>query len=208
MRVRDLTGRVFGRLTVVKQSAVQLKKGATWDCQCLCGSTHTANSSNLIRGQTKSCGCFRREKAGKRSALPAGVSAFNSVYSTYETSASDRNYEFRLTKEEFAQLARSPCHYCQASPGNRKKALSGDFIYNGIDRVRNHEGYLPENCVACCVECNFRKGPVDMPYAYAMVAHDQARIAREALTPVSTPTPDPAPVTPLTQSVIVGILEL
>lgn len=64
----DLTGKVFGRLTVVKPSN---KKNTTgeyyWICKCECGNTHKTVGRNLKDGATKSCGCLNvetREKHG------------------------------------------------------------------------------------------------------------------------------------------------
>jgi hypothetical protein len=31
------------------------------------------------------------------------------------------------------------------------------YIYNGIDRVNNNFGYLIDNCVTCCTNCNVAK---------------------------------------------------
>lgn len=56
----DLTGRRFGRLVVVRQ--IGTKHGHShWLCQCDCGATSKAISSNLGRGSTRSCGCLRSE---------------------------------------------------------------------------------------------------------------------------------------------------
>ena len=35
---------------------------------------------------------------------------------------------------------------------------TGDFTYNGIDRVDNTKGYQVNNCVASCFICNKAKG--------------------------------------------------
>lgn len=53
---RDLTGQVFGRLTVVKYDTQ-----SKWLCSCVCGNTHTVQSSSLLRGCTKSCGCLKSD---------------------------------------------------------------------------------------------------------------------------------------------------
>lgn len=63
----DLTGRVFGRLTVIKQAEDYIQPNgkhlAMWLCNCWCG---TENFSTLGRslknGNTQSCGCLGREK--------------------------------------------------------------------------------------------------------------------------------------------------
>jgi|HubBroStandDraft_4_1064222.scaffolds.fasta_scaffold348795_2 hypothetical protein len=52
----DLTGKRFGRLTVLGFSHVKNRK-AYWSCQCDCGATNSPLGGNLRRGRTKSCGC-------------------------------------------------------------------------------------------------------------------------------------------------------
>ena len=53
---KDLTGQVFGKLTVVSPNAV---KKYYWDCLCECGNETTVAGSSLISGGTKACGCLQ-----------------------------------------------------------------------------------------------------------------------------------------------------
>lgn len=62
----DLTGRKFGRLTVMRRDGVAINGNALWLCQCECGNVCTVNSYNLRSGVTKSCGCLSRELSRKR----------------------------------------------------------------------------------------------------------------------------------------------
>jgi hypothetical protein len=60
----DLTGRVFGRLTVVGCGQKKYASGNTWWlCRCECGNMTTIISFSLCRsgGGTRSCGCLHRE---------------------------------------------------------------------------------------------------------------------------------------------------
>jgi len=62
---KDLTGEMFGSLLVIKQAEdyVSLKGThyACWECECQCDkhTRLTVIAGNLIRGKTKSCGCYR-----------------------------------------------------------------------------------------------------------------------------------------------------
>lgn len=61
--VEDLTGQVFGRLTVI---GLDIEKTAThghpmWACVCSCGATTSLRRSRLISGNTSSCGCLKAE---------------------------------------------------------------------------------------------------------------------------------------------------
>ena len=63
-KIIDLTGKVFGRLTVLSYSHKE-KRGAVWLCRCACGNEKLELSTYLLGGKTVSCGCFRRESFDK-----------------------------------------------------------------------------------------------------------------------------------------------
>jgi hypothetical protein len=54
---RDLAGKVFNRLTIIKQ--VYGKKSL---CQCVCGTVKLVDTWAVTKGHTKSCGCHKREQ--------------------------------------------------------------------------------------------------------------------------------------------------
>ena len=56
-RVRDLTGQVFGRLTVIKENGRDKNGKVMWLCQCECGKEKTICGESLKNGNTQSCGC-------------------------------------------------------------------------------------------------------------------------------------------------------
>lgn len=53
-------GLKFGRLLVLSKIG-QTKKDSIWQCQCDCGKIITCLKHNLIKGNTKSCGCLNRD---------------------------------------------------------------------------------------------------------------------------------------------------
>lgn len=68
-RFNDLTGRQYGRLTVIYYTG---KRGThkraltTWLCKCDCGQHLTVASESLEALHTNSCGCLQSENASKR----------------------------------------------------------------------------------------------------------------------------------------------
>ena len=59
-KLSDLTGKRFGSLTVLERE--KPKNGKTiWKCRCDCGNEIDVLASNLVRGNTKSCGCMKNE---------------------------------------------------------------------------------------------------------------------------------------------------
>lgn len=61
----DLTGQVFGRLTVLRRSSENKNGQSVWECRCSCDPEgkrlRLVRSASLRRGTTQSCGCFRSE---------------------------------------------------------------------------------------------------------------------------------------------------
>ncbi len=53
----ELSGRSFGRLTVIRS----LGYGGLWLCRCVCGATGQWRGAALNSGNTKSCGCLKAE---------------------------------------------------------------------------------------------------------------------------------------------------
>ncbi len=55
----DLTGRKFGRLTVVGRSE-NIKGQTRWNCNCECGKKTVVYGGALRLGTTCSCGCLAK----------------------------------------------------------------------------------------------------------------------------------------------------
>ena len=59
----DLTGKRFGRLTVIEKMPPRYKNktAAFWRCKCDCGRETIVIGRSLRVGLTKSCGCIQSE---------------------------------------------------------------------------------------------------------------------------------------------------
>lgn len=73
VKVKDLTGKVFGRWTVVAllPKSTQHRK---WLCQCECGKVKNVFHSGLTSGISQSCGCLLSQWA-KEYGIDIGVIA-------------------------------------------------------------------------------------------------------------------------------------
>lgn len=61
MSFTDLSGKKFGKLTVIKRTENTFSKGRSYVnylCVCDCGKEKIVKAENLRSGNTKSCGCF------------------------------------------------------------------------------------------------------------------------------------------------------
>ena len=59
MRKIDLTGKVFGNLTVLRESGVDKHGSVVWECKCTCGNLAETRGYCLTNGTTASCGCLK-----------------------------------------------------------------------------------------------------------------------------------------------------
>jgi|WetSurMetagenome_2_1015567.scaffolds.fasta_scaffold02484_13 hypothetical protein len=177
-KLKDLTGQVYGDLTVVKQGK-NIRTHAAWVCKCTCGKQRLVRSDYLQRGKTKNC--------GSRCPLLKGSYAQTCLYHVYKyTCAKSRGLEFTLTREQFSKLISKPCHYCGCQPNQKfSTPTKTDYCkYNGLDRLNNKLGYTLRNVVPCCLQCNRSKCTLSVGeffswlkqvYEYSNVNEDQIK---------------------------------
>lgn len=172
---QHLIGQKFGRLTVIERSAprAQNRRELYFRCICECGNETVTGSRMLRRGLSKSCGCLNAEMTITRARKPQGMAGFNRILRTYKKGAEHRGLQFHLSDEEFKTITSSNCHYCNTPPSNRSDSSGTHgyteeglrhslYIYNGIDRLDNNDGYTIDNCVPCCTICNFAKNTLSL----------------------------------------------
>ncbi len=172
-------GQTFERLVAVKDTGKRNRDNRKiWLFRCACGTMCEKADRYVKSGNTKSCGCLRREKAaisakknglkygkivgkkyGGANKLQYGESAFNRLYALYVYRAKKANRRFSITKEDFKSLTSQPCHYCDQSPSQSTIGPRGNgaYIYSGLDRVDSNMGYTKDNCKPCCRMCNIMK---------------------------------------------------
>ena len=156
-KIIDITGRKFGRLTVIKLDHLKemynrkgVKNGhkTYWLCKCDCGNNIVVRKDLLLNGSSKSCGCLKKEQDRK-----------NLNTTTHGLSYTRLNSIWRGIKKRCLN------NNCKAFPkygGRGIKIYScwiNDFksfydwsIANGykddltIDRINSDGNYEPSNC--------------------------------------------------------------
>lgn len=63
---KDLIGQRFGRLVAVERLPGDPYTKKYWLCRCDCGQTTKARVNTLLRGSSRSCGCFQKEGLSAR----------------------------------------------------------------------------------------------------------------------------------------------
>lgn len=156
-KAKDMTGQVYGRLTVVKRSGSNSFGQAMWSCLCSCGKDTTVSGVGLRTG-TQSCGCLLTEQnksVEKRAklSLADSLGPKRKILRNYIEGAKSRGLVWKLTEEQACLLIVGHCYYCGDSHTMTKYGMS----HNGIDRKNPKHGYTQSNCVSCCKLCNRAK---------------------------------------------------
>lgn len=90
-RAKDLTGKKFGNLTVVKK-VERKNRSNQWLCKCDCGKEVVCYQYNLERGTSTSCGCLRSYYAKKtRSCHGESTGKFYKKWSSIKTRCYNKN---------------------------------------------------------------------------------------------------------------------
>lgn len=61
--VKDETGKQYGYLKVIERAENSKDRKARWKCICRCGKEVIVLGKKLRNGDTKSCGCYQKERA-------------------------------------------------------------------------------------------------------------------------------------------------
>jgi len=151
---KDLTGKRFGRLTVVR-FAYMKKCHSYWLCECDCGKKKNIYSYHLNVGITKSCGCLNKEKHTKHNMF--GTRFYNIYHCMKRRCFEKKNKSYY----NYGGRGITVCGRWQKFENFRDDMLvsySQHYeIYGAkqtsLDRINNNDNYCKENCKwATCKE--------------------------------------------------------
>lgn len=142
-RTEDMTGRTYGRLTVLEYSGVDAHHKAQWLCACECGNQKVVNAASLKRCLATSCGCFRAEMRHK-GYQDISVSYWRRV----AESAEARGLDFDITPEYVWDIYESQGRKCAYTgiPVFFCRDYNKVHLFSAsIDRRDSFEGYVHGN---------------------------------------------------------------
>lgn len=154
----DLSGRTFGRLTVVRQDGFT-RNGRTgrlraWLCTCACGGSKRVSTSDLRKGSVRSCGCLldeTRRAPGAASGHARGRSA-SPEYGSYHAM---RRRCLNPAGKDFARYGGRGISIClRWLHGEGESSGFQCFLSDmgrrprgaTLDRINIDADYSPENC--------------------------------------------------------------
>ncbi len=125
--------------------------------RCECGQEKITNTDQIKKSSM--CRKCRGKIHAEVMKKDYGLNSRNAVLSSTKKGAKKRNHLWQLSDDHVFKLMAGNCFYCGRKPFREYvgQRANGGFIFNGIDRVDNTRGYLLDNCVSCCPECNQAK---------------------------------------------------
>ncbi len=142
MKKIDLTGKVFGELTVVSEAGRSAGGQVMWACQCSCGNQIRVFSHNLRKKQ-RSCGCLVKTRNGL-SGTPEYRAWRNMLARCYnQADISYKNYGGRgvMVCERWKQSFDS----FLVDVGPRPASKGDGHPEFSLDRIDNSKGYEAGN---------------------------------------------------------------
>lgn len=145
----DLTGKIFGYLTVEYDTGIRNNGKVMWHCKCKCGNECDVAAIQLTTGKTQSCGCLQKERTAEARGIDLTGQKFG-----------------RLTAEYFLKKENSKERYwhCKCECGNYVDVVGRD-LKNGhtmscgcLGRSKGEakiENILKENNISFKMEYSF-----------------------------------------------------
>jgi len=143
LKLRNLTGKKFGMLRVIKYLQADRNGNRVWLCECDCGKSREVTSFKLTNGEVGSCGCFRKPKAVKR---VESVSITN-FYSTWKSMIYRCENPKEPAYKDYGGRGISVCEEWHNLNKFKDWFLNSGFqVGLSIDRINNNGNYEPSNC--------------------------------------------------------------
>lgn len=152
--IKNRIGSKFGRLTVTEFAGFRQyskQRQTYWKCLCECGNTIFCTASGLVGGNTKSCGCWNRDRASehaktilKKATTKHGLSR-HPLYDAWSAMMSrcynpdDKDYE------NYGGRGISVCERWQDICGYVEDLVERPDGMT-LDRIDVNGDYCPENC--------------------------------------------------------------
>ena len=176
--MRDLKGRIFGRLTVLGFSHYSEDgKIRYWNCKCECGNCKAVPEITLLNGSAQSCGCLRKEVA--KELMTTHGDSKSAFYRTWGRLKSICYNEKNKEYPYYGAKGITVCKEWMEYDGFRDWAYKNGYEPNKklrLVRLDNTKGFSPENC-----EWRGRKQGIEKETRAkrksAVAAHKQAKIA-------------------------------
>lgn len=168
MKSKDLSKFKFNKLTPITivekpHNKKSKQRSAWWLCRCDCGNEKIVRSTELLRGDTKSCGCGRKFQ---NSHNYKGVGKLaKSKFSHIKYGAIKRDIEFSITIEyawDLFERQNGKCFYTNQDLEIKTRNSGG--MTASLDRIDSSKGYVEGNVIWVHKDINIMKNVFSHEY--------------------------------------------
>lgn len=146
----DLTGKVFGKLTVIADDGRTADRCIRWKCLCECGNEVNVSGRSLTSGHTRSCGCLQRETASALHRVHGDRDA--RLYAVWKNMKQRCENETDSGYQWYGAKGVSVCEEWHDYAAFKAWAIANGYDENAeygkctIDRIDPCGNYEPSNC--------------------------------------------------------------
>lgn len=140
----DLVGQRFGRLLVEGYAGQNRQKNSVWECRCDCGGLTQTTTRCLRSGDSKSCGCLRKEKTSQLKASH-GMSR-KPEYIAYRHMIDRCTNPNSKSFGNYGGRGILVCDRWLASFSNFYEDMGDRPVNGSLERIDVNKGYEPNNC--------------------------------------------------------------
>jgi hypothetical protein len=141
----DLIGEQFGKLTVVLRAPKGTDRHSRWNCICECGKSVIYNTTSLISGNAKSCGCSQHPRNHDLEDTRLYIVWKGMKQRCYNPSSKSYKYYGGRGIEICEEWRNNFTNFCEWAylHGYNKDAKFGECT---IERINVNGNYEPLNC--------------------------------------------------------------
>lgn len=125
LRKPDLTGKKFGKLTVLRKTENKKHSDCHWEVLCDCGNIVEVSTTCLLSGHTKSCGCLLKEINESRNGLSIKKNDYI-VFDTYVIMYTTKNEPFLVDVGDFGKVYKH--YWYKGTDGYFESCINGKHI--------------------------------------------------------------------------------
>ena len=151
----ELSGRRFGKLTVIERSGTTADRHIIWGCVCDCGALAYVSEKDLVSGHTQSCGCLQRERTSTARHKHGGRKTHTNAERLYSVWGEMRGRCHNPENKDYRHYGGRGIKVCNEwSDYSKFREWAVGAGYNPlapygkctIDRINNDGNYEPSNC--------------------------------------------------------------